>query len=571
MDPTKLAAIDTWKPPTSVKEVHSFLGFANFYRKFIPNYSNIVTPLTFLTRKDQHWIWSSLQQRAFDHLHKIFFSAPILIIPDTSRPFSLMTDASLLAAGAVLMQRDVNGDLHPCAYFSKMFSLTERNYNIYDRKLLAVILALTEWKHYFQGTPFAVSIITDHKNLSYIKDSRKLSCQQAQWALFLLDFHIEWIVTPGTQMGPADALSRKDTLDTALDNQDTSIVPNPVIINALDLALSTSIAQSTPSDPLILRILAGLKDGTPLLSRSTLSNWHYDNGHLYFKGQMFMPPSSQSALLHAIHSSPLSGYMGIFHTKSILERDYWWLGLASFVKNFIDGYVICQQNKVNTHPTTLPLCPISSTSSLPFKQLSVDLITDLPPSSTFDSILVMVDHGLTKGVILAPCCKTIDVAGITQLFFDNVFKCFGLHDTLISDCGPQFASAFTRELARLLKYDVKLSTAYHPQTDRQTKQANQELETYLCIFCANNPQSWAQSLSSTEFHHNSAPHSSTKKSPFSILYGYEPRTFPPLGKTFLPALENRLSSLDETRKEALATHESVTIGTFLSMDLTLFS
>ena len=125
MDPTKLATIDTWKPPTSVKGVCSFLGFANFYRKFIPNYSNIVTPLTFLTKKDQPWIWGSLQQRAFDHLCQIFSTTPVLTIPDISRPFSLMTDASLLAAGAVLMQKDINGDLHPCAYFSKTFSLTE--------------------------------------------------------------------------------------------------------------------------------------------------------------------------------------------------------------------------------------------------------------------------------------------------------------------------------------------------------------------------------------------------------------------------------------------------------------
>ena len=271
---------------------------------------------------------------------------------------------------------------------------------------------------------------------------------------------------------------------------------------------------------------------------------------------MFVPLPSRSTLLHAIHSSPLSGHMGIFCTKAILERDYWWPGLASFIKNFIDGCVICQQNKVNTHPTTLPLCPIPSTTALPFKQLSVNLITDLPPSSGFDSIMVVVDHGLTKGVILTPCSKTIDTARIAQLFFNNVFKRFGLHDTLISDCGLQFASAFARELTCLLKYDVKLSTTYHRQTDGQTERTNQELETYLYIFCANNPQSWAQSLSSAEFHHNSALHSSTKKSPFSILYRYKPRTYPPLRKTFLPALENRLSFLDETRKEALVTHKS---------------
>ena len=170
--------------------------------------------------------------------------------------------------------------------------------------------------------------------------------------------------------------------------------------------------------------------------------------------------------------------------------------------------------------------------------------------------MVMVDHGLTKGVILAPCQKTVDAAGIAQLFFDFVFKHVGLHDTLISDRGPQFASAFAKELACLLNYDIQLSTAYHPQTNGQTEWTNQELETYLCIFCTNNPTKWVQFLPSAEFHHNSTPHSSTKTSLFSLLYGYELRSYPPLGKTFLPALEEQLSQLGEARKEALAAHDS---------------
>ena len=143
-----------------------------------------------------------------------------------------------------------------------------------------------------------------------------------------------------------------------------------------------------------------------------------------------------------------------------------------FVNNFVTSCAVCQQNKPHTHPVTPPLSPIKSSSSPPFKQLSVDLVTDLPLSHGHDSLMVVVDHGLTKGVILAPCSKTIDANGIAQLFFDHVFKHFGLHDALISDCGPQFTSAFARELARILKYDVRLSTAYHPQTDGQTERTN---------------------------------------------------------------------------------------------------
>ena len=220
---------------------------------------------------------------------------------------------------------------------------------------------------------------------------------------------------------------------------------------------------------------------------------------------MYVPPSAHSALLHLIHSSPLSGHMGVFCTKSVLERDFWWPGLSTFVKHFIVGCTVCQQNKVNTHPMVPPLCPILSTVSLPFKQLSVNLITNLSLSSGFDSVMVVVNHGLTKRVILTPCSKTVDAAGIAQLFFDFVFKQFGLHNTLISDRGPQFTSAFAKEFACLLKYNVHLSTAYHPQMDGQTKQTNQKLETYLRIFCTNNPTKWVQFLPSTEFHHNSAP------------------------------------------------------------------
>ena len=170
MDRKKLEAIGKWKPPTSVKGIQSFTRFANFYRKFILGFSNIVAPLNLLTRKGEPWVWTQLQQCAFEHLKHIFSSAPILQIPDVTCPFSIMTNTSLLAAGAVLMQADENSDLHPCAYFSHTFSSAQCNYDIYNCELLAVILALEEWCQYLQGTAHPITIITNHKNLSYIKD-----------------------------------------------------------------------------------------------------------------------------------------------------------------------------------------------------------------------------------------------------------------------------------------------------------------------------------------------------------------------------------------------------------------
>ena len=187
--------------------------------------------------------------------------------------------------------------------------------------------------------------------------------------------------------------------------------------------------------------------------------------------------------------------------------------------------------------------------------MSVDLITGLPNSHGYGSVMVVVDHGLTKGVIYCPCTKNIDSKGVAQLFFTNVFPQFSLHSKVISDRGLQFASAFTRELACLLQYNVALSTAYHPQTDGEMERVNQELETYLRLFTSNKPEEWSRFLPMVEFAHNSATHSVTQRTPFSLMMGYEPRAYPPLGKTFLPNLESRLSNLSAACDNAQAAHK----------------
>ena len=229
--------------------------------------------------------------------------------------------------------------------------------------------------------------------------------------------------------------------------------------------------------------------------------------------------------------------------------------MTTYIHKYIASCAICQVNKVNTHPTIPALFPLPSDCICPFQQVSVDLITDLPPSGSFDSIMVIVDHGLMKRVILYPCNKNIDTVGVAKLFFLHVFHHYGLQDRCISDQGPQFTSAFARELAHLLKYNLKLSSAYHPQTDGEMEKVNQKLEIYLSIFCDGHPEKWADLLPMAEFSYNSVIHSITNKSPFSLILRYELRSYPLISKTFIPTLETCLGELKESRKEALAAHE----------------
>ena len=145
MDPVKLDGIASWPTLTKVKDMRSFLGFTNFYHRFIPNYSNIARPLIDLTKKNLTWNWSPSCQSAFDTLKQLFLSKPVLHLPDLPTPFAVATDTLKYASGAILLQTNSNGEWHACSYLSQSFSPAERNYNIYDRELLAVIIALKSW------------------------------------------------------------------------------------------------------------------------------------------------------------------------------------------------------------------------------------------------------------------------------------------------------------------------------------------------------------------------------------------------------------------------------------------
>ena len=412
------------------------------------------------------------KQSTFSTLLSLFQTAPVLYLPDVSHPFVVMTDASLLASGGVLMQRGSNGDLHPCAYLSKTFSPTERNYDIYDQELLAIIHALKHWWHYLQGTAHPVTLLMDHKNLTYFRQPQKLSCRQAWWMMFLQDFNLQFLHTPSSAMGPADTLSCLTNPDVSSDNIDVTILPDDLFIHAIDTALIQKITSSSSSNPLVVSALQNLSVGSPLFPRSSAADWHFSNSLLYFKNCLYIPTDTWHNLVSSVHSSPAAGHGGFFHTYALLSQDYWWPGMSSFIHCFVTGCTLCQQMKVNTHPTVPAFSLLPSSCSHPFQQLSVNLVMGLPLSGGFDSLLVMVDHGLLKGVVLTPCNTTIDAKGVAELFFWHVFLRFRLHNSLISDRGPQFASAFAAELTWILGYDLKLSIAYHPQMDGEMEWVN---------------------------------------------------------------------------------------------------
>jgi len=211
VDPRKIDTIRDWPAPTNVSEIRSFLGLANYYRKFVPNFSAIASPLTALLHKDTPYQWESDQQKAFDELKTRLITTSVLLFPDSAKPFTLTTDASDFAIGAVLSQDHGKGE-QPVTYESRKLSPAERNYPVHEKELLAIVHAIKLWRHYLEGQRFTV--ITDHASLEFIKTQQNLSRRQARLleTLQANDFEVKY--RPGKTNVVADALSRQAHLAT---------------------------------------------------------------------------------------------------------------------------------------------------------------------------------------------------------------------------------------------------------------------------------------------------------------------------------------------------------------------
>lgn len=179
MDPQKVTAILDWPAPVDKKGVQCFIGFVNFYRKFIRGFSAIIAPITELTKQGTRFLWSPKAQSAFEALKKLFTSASILKHPDPALPFVLEVDASEVAVGAVLSQRQgAKALLYPVAFFSQKLSTAERNYDVGDRELLAIKAALEEWRYLLEGAAHPILVYTDHKNLEYLRTAKRLNSEK---------------------------------------------------------------------------------------------------------------------------------------------------------------------------------------------------------------------------------------------------------------------------------------------------------------------------------------------------------------------------------------------------------
>ena len=530
MDPHKVESIINWPTPSCVKEVQSFIGLANYYRRFINGFAKIANPFHKLLKKNTNFVWSPDAQSAFDTLKSKFTSAPVLIHPNRDLPFIVETDSSNFAIGAILSQVSPDDNLvHPVAFFSRSLNGAERNYPIYDKELLAIISALENWRHFLKGSTTPFTIYSDHRNLLFQKKPEKMTQRLVRWSLFLSEFNFKILYRSGSSNGKPDSLSRRpDYSNSFIDNDTSSFsILKPEHFCALVSPISSLndfILSEYKNDSFYLNVCNYLENKSLPIPHPQISNFSLSNSFLLFNSKIYIPINCRPSVLKLCHDSATAGHFGFKKTCNLVSRDFWWPSLYKDIKNYIRSCDICCRNKSFRHKPYGFLSPLEI-PELPWSSISMDFITDLPSSNGYSCILVVVDR-LTKMCHLVPFKNIPSAVETAHAFVDNIVRLHGLPSSIISDRGSQFTSKFFQAVCSSLGINLCLSSPFHHQSNGQTERVNSVIEQYLRCFSNYKGNNWTNYLSLAEFSYNNVVQDSAKQSPFFLNYGFHPRHSP---------------------------------------------
>ncbi|KAF7833267.1 Ty3/gypsy retrotransposon protein [Senna tora] len=303
MDPAKVRAVVEWPTPSTVKQLRGFLGLSGYYRRFIQSYASIAAPLTSLLKKDE-FQWSDDVTSAFSALKTAITTAPILVLPDFSKPFTIEMYALGMGVGVVLSQKG-----RPIVFFSKKMSTRMQNRSAYAREMFAITEAIAKFRHYLIGHFFTIR--TDQKSLRHLTDQTLQTPEQEEWLHKLLGFQFPIEYKPGKLNIVADALSR------------SCYVP----FSTLVCSILDEVRQAIQRDPDLMRLLTQCTDHTGVDYRYTVKD-----GVLYWKGRIVVPPAASQlmqSLLHEYHTTPIGGHAGHLRTYARLAALFYWFNMRS--------------------------------------------------------------------------------------------------------------------------------------------------------------------------------------------------------------------------------------------------
>lgn len=494
-DPAKLVAVREFPVPRNPREVKGFLGLAGYYRRFVGHFADIAKPLTQLTRKGVDFDWGEAQQRAFNDLKEALCSDSVLVYPQFDKPFTLATDASQLALGAVLSQ-DQDGLERPVAYISRQTTTAEANYDSVKRECLAVVWAIDQFRCYLYGRQFR--LITDCWALQWLKTLKDTSPLLVRWSLRLAEYDYSVEHRPGKRHANADGLSRARAI-AAVQERGWQLEVSP------DLGRK----QEAEWDPEWLQKRC-TKDKRGVWYRvegvGRNANW-----------RLLVPRGLQEQVMTMYHDAPWAGHPGRDSMRESIGRKYYWPGMNKGIEAYQRTCLECNRRRSAgaKAPIQMPDFP-----SRPFELVSMDVVGPLPRTRGGKRfLLTMVDH-LTRYAEAFPL-KEHTAEEVARCLVHDIVVRHGVPEKLLTDQGREFTSRLLKQTCRLLGVTKLQTTPYHPECNGKVERFHGTLLKILKRLAKEGGGDWDKWLPYALMAYRSMEHSATGFSPHYLLYGRE--------------------------------------------------
>ena len=614
-------AVLDYTRPCNITQLRRFLGLINYYSRFIRGVSQLVAPLTRLTTganakisRRQRAInlkasgskmagWDDECEKSFETLKTRLVDPELLRHPDYTKPFILTTDASDVAAAAVLSQLDDDGVEHPVGYYGHVFDDTERRYSATKREAFAIKWACQKLRHFLHGRLF--TIITDHQALRHLETCKDKTLQT--WALEMQDLQYVIVHRPGKDIPHVDAFSRcfpepdpeTEALASAVAALDMDVDQPPTFVPPTLLAalLDTNCELSAPdfsatlrlgpqfthirhlqeSDPVIGDILNLLHTGVlphgtstavGLLSQYGRDSFDLIDGLVYFKREsgsrsrlpalrlLFIPSTLRPELLHFFHADKFAGHMSTDKTYERLFARYWWPRMYSDVRDYIRACFVCCKARGSLQQNHGTLQPIIA--ARPFDIVAIDLLL-LPETNTGNKYAIVAIDLFTRFVELG-ALPSKDAGTVAGWFGRNFISRYGAPEKLISDQGSEFISHDFNSICDNLGIRRALTTTGHPQANGLVERTNRTLIGILKTFLQGADKNWDYYLPFAQVAINTTLSKTLKEAPYYLVFGRDPHM--PVER-WLPALRQLPLDLQAHRAEHI---RALRLGWDLSLE-----
>lgn len=499
VDPEKVKAMVEIAIPRNVKHVRSIVGTFSWYRRFIPNFSDLISPLTNLLKKNSKFLWTPECEQSFTLLKEKLVSAPIMSCPNYDLPFQVQTDASGYGLGAVLSQPDPKGGEKVICYISRSLTRQEQNFSTTERECLAVLWALEKLRPYIEG--IKVEVITDHYCLVWLQNIKAVSGRLARWIVRLQQFEFSVTHRKGSEHHVPDLLSRS--------------VPKLDLITVDDF--------NNIVDPWYLRMLGNVKNRP-----GKFPTWRIQDGFLYkYLGssvndlgenswKLVVPKQLRMRVIQDMHDSCTSGHMGVFKTHSRLCERYFWPKSRSDVARYVGNCRICLRHKVDSRKPAGLMASHYPDATKPWEVVSSDLIGPLPRSKRGNSYIFVVNDYFSKFCLTFPMRRATSAA-VCKALEEGVFLIFGVPRVIISDNGPQYKNEYLKLLEKY-KIRPKFNANFHAQAN-PTERYNRTLKFLLSAYASDNHQRWDENLAELTCAMRTSRNETTKYTPYFVNFG----------------------------------------------------